>query len=104
MTLAATTVSSVALVYQSAILGYLQSALVCIPDCLRKFREQSVTQTQNESPRPLSTNSNAMLRTVALLGEPEIAELLFGVHHSGLGPMIRFAPYCLGQYVILNAG
>src|SRR6516164_10256785 len=40
MILAATTVSSVALASQSAILGYLQSALVCIPDCLRKFRNR----------------------------------------------------------------
>ena len=32
------------LVSQSAILGYLQSALVCIPDCLRKFRDHHETQ------------------------------------------------------------
>jgi ABC-type uncharacterized transport system substrate-binding protein len=44
MTLAATTVSSVALASQSAILGYLQSVLGCIPDCLRKFRDHHETQ------------------------------------------------------------
>ena len=38
MTLAATTVSSVALVSQSAILGYLQSVLAYIPACLRRSR------------------------------------------------------------------
>src|SRR5260221_11445317 len=38
MTLAGTTVFSVALVSQNAILGYLQSVLACILDCLRKFR------------------------------------------------------------------
>src|SRR5262249_32129034 len=40
MTLAATMESSVALASQSAILGYLQSALVCTPRCFRKCRGQ----------------------------------------------------------------
>jgi hypothetical protein len=42
MTLAAIMVFSVALASQSAILGFLQSALVCILRCLRKFHSHEV--------------------------------------------------------------
>ena len=50
MTLAATTVSSVALASQSAILGYRQSALACILVYLIKFRghdDEETTSNRN---------------------------------------------------------
>ena len=49
MILAATTVSSVALASRSAILGYHQSALVCILHCSIRFRGQDEKATSNRN-------------------------------------------------------
>src|SRR6516165_2741423 len=78
MILAATTVCSVDPVSQSAILGYHQSALVCILHCSIRFRGQDEKATSNRN--CCVADGNLLHRQIGGIGERTLRRWAPRVH------------------------